>query len=351
MFDSLSIGPLVVIFSAAAAAVWVAGISLSSSTDVLDRRLGLGEALGGLILLAIVTNLPEVAITFAAALSGRLPIAVGNILGGIAIQTVVLAVLDLLWVRDGPSLMYRAAALTLVLEAVLVVAVLSIAVMGSQLPGSAGLWRIEPASLAILVVWVGGVALVGRSRRGLPWHEDGSAPGAQPQEMGHSKGRRAEVGLSRAAAAFFVAALVTLAGGVVLEQSGEAIARHIGLEGVLFGATLLAAATALPEISTGAAAVKLGDYQLAVSDIFGGNSFLPVLLLLASVLAGRAVLPALQPSDIYLTGLGIVLTGVYVYGLVFRPRREILGMGLDSLVVVVLYVIGMAGLAVLTTSS
>jgi len=80
--------------------VWVAGILLSSSTDALDIRLGLGEALRGEILLGVATNLPEIAITASAALSHDLGIAIGNILGGIAIQTVVVVLLD---VAMGPK--------------------------------------------------------------------------------------------------------------------------------------------------------------------------------------------------------------------------------------------------------
>jgi len=79
------------IFLASAVVIWVAGIWLSQYTDVLADRLHLGQALGGLILLAVATNLPEIAITYSAAASGKVDVAVSNILGGIAIQTVVLA--------------------------------------------------------------------------------------------------------------------------------------------------------------------------------------------------------------------------------------------------------------------
>jgi cation:H+ antiporter len=350
MFGSLSLPILLVIFAGAAAFVWVAGIGLSDTTDVLSSRLGLGEALGGLILLAIVTNLPEIAITASAALSKELGVAVGNILGGIAIQTVVLTVLDVFGVRGREPLTYRAASLPLVLEGALVIAVLTVAVMGSQLPTSLIAWRVEPGGLLIAALWIAGVWLISKARAGLPWHEEGVAPGGQKEPHGHSKAKKEQkatskgVGTGKVVAVFSVAAGVTLGGGVLLEQSGEAIATHVGMSGVLFGSTFLAAATALPEVSTGLTSVKMGDYQLAVSDIFGGNAFLPVLFLMASLLSGVAVLPRAHDTDIYLTGLGILLTVVYIYGLIFRPRRRILRMGVDSLVVLCLYLIGTSGL-------
>jgi cation:H+ antiporter len=145
----------------------------------------------------------------------------------------------------------------------------------------------------IALCWLVGVWLVNRARRGLPWHDSsGTPPGGQEKPRGHSKAVHAEkMSLVRAAAVFALAGGVTLVSGVVLERSGERIASHVGLSGVVFGATVLAAATALPELSTGIASVQLRDYQLAVSDIFGGNAFLPVLFLLANLLSGSAVLP------------------------------------------------------------
>jgi cation:H+ antiporter len=338
---------LVVVFAAAAAAVWVAGVQLSKMTDVLSERLHLGEAIGGLVLLAVATNLPEIAITASAALAHDLGIAIGNILGGIAIQTVVLAVLDVAGLGRRDALSYVGTSLQLVLEAGLVIAVLVVVVMGTQLPGTATHARLEPAAVAVTVLWLGGLWLIARARAGLPWHEEGRPPDGQEHPRGHRKTMRertAHPSTLRAAVIFGAAAAVTLAAGVVLERSGERIAGHIGMSGVLFGATVLAASTALPEVSTGITSVRMGDYQLAFSDIFGGNAFLPVLFLLASLLSGSAVLPQAQKTDIYLTALGALLTAVYIYGLIFRPRRQILRMGLDSFAVVAIYLIGILGL-------
>ena len=345
VFSGLGIVLLVLIFGAAAAAVWVAGIHLSSSTDALDMRLGFGQALGGAVLLAIATNLPELAITASAALAHDLGIAIGNILGGIAIQTVVLVVLDIAMGKES-ALTTRAASLVLGLQGLLVILVLSISVMGAQLPAGRPFGRVEPAALLIAVSWLVGIWLINRARRGLPWHDStGTAPGGQEKPMGHSKAvAAAKMSPARASAVFAVAAAVTLVAGIVLERSGERIANHVGISGVVFGATILAGATALPEVSTGIAAIKLGDFQLAVSDIFGGNAFLPVLFLLAGVLSGSAILPQAQPTDIYLTALGILLTVVYGWGLITRPNRQILRMGMDSLTVLLLYAAGIAGL-------
>ena len=341
------------VFVAAAAAIWVAGITLSDQTDVLSERLGLGSALGGLVLLAVATNLPEIAITVSAAANGELQVAVSNILGGIAIQTVVLVALDAFGVRAHRPLSYQAASLTLVVEGAVVVAVLVLVVMGAQLPSDLTALRLTPDVVLIAAVWVAGLALTQRSQRTLPWADSGAAPDSQPEPRGHSRkkteAKATERGTStaRAAGAFAVAAVVTLVAGALLEESGSQAAGEVGLSGVLFGATVLAAATALPELSTGLTAVRLGDYQLAFGDIFGGNAFLPVLFLLATVVSGKAVLPSAHPSDLYLTGLGALLTIVYMTGLLFRPARNHGRMGLDSVAVLALYTVGVVGLAVL----
>ncbi len=290
-------------------------------------------------------------------------VAVGNILGGIAIQTVVIALLDLLGKRTpgAKPLTHRAASLALVLEALVVVAVLNVVVAGSQLPSNLLVARMTPDVILIALLWVVGLLLVQRAGRGLPWHQGGEAPDATPHPQGHrtSHGGHSQAAKApgtgkkpdphrrstlRAAALFAAAAVATLVAGVTLEKSGEAASSQIGLTGVLFGATVLALATSLPEISTGLQAIRQGDDNLAISDIFGGNAFLPVLFLVATVISGSAILPRANASDIYLTSLAALLTLVYAVGLIFRPQRRVLGMGVDSLTVCVLYLVGLGGL-------
>lgn len=342
--SSLPAVALLAIFAASAAAIWVAGIELSSTVDALDARLGLGSAMGGLIILSIATNLPEIVITVSAAISGKLDLAIGNLLGGIAIQTLVLAVLDAGVGRDA-TLTYIAASLLLVLEGVVVVAVTVAAIMTAQLPASANLGGVSPGSVAVVGLWITGLFVIARSRSTLPWKAEamGARPGSHPTKRPMPERHRARR-FGAVVAIFGGAALVTLIAGVTIEESGSALASKAGIQGAVFGATFLAAATALPEVSTGLQAVRQGDHQLAISDIFGGNAFLPVLFLVADALSGKPALAAAKASDLWIAGLGVVMTAVYLVGLVLRPQRVRARLGLDSLVAIGFYALGIAGL-------
>ena len=350
MIESLTLPILLLIFGVSAVAIWFAGIKLAKTADILATHFGLGEALGGLILLAIVTNLPEIAITVSAAIQNNLELAIGNILGGIAIQTVVLVALDVFGLGRKDPLTYRAASLVLVLEGLMVITVLTLVVVGNQLSPSVIFLGVSPIDAVIVLVWLVGIYMIGKARTDLPWHKLGKLLDSQEEDRGHSKKKKYDSAIKKGTSIqtviliFAVCSLITLVAGVGLEVSGDAIAKQIGMTGVLFGATVLAAATALPEVSTGLAAMKLKDYQMAISDIFGGNAFLPVLFMVATVLSGKSVLPQAHKTDIYLTGLGILLTIIYICGLMFRPRKQLFWMGVDSFLVLIVYLVGLLGL-------
>jgi cation:H+ antiporter len=177
----------------------------------------------------------------------------------------------------------------------------------------------------------------------------GGRPGRRHRRERHPDHPHPFAGSStlRVAGIFAAACAVTLVAGVVLELTANALATRAGVNGVIFGATVLAAATALPEVSSGIAAVKLGDNALALGDVFGGNAFQLCLFLVADLIAGSPVLPSAGKLNSWLAALGVALTAVYAIGVVARPQRCRLRMGPDSLLALVLFAVGIAGLVAL----
>jgi cation:H+ antiporter len=349
---SLGSGVLVLVFAAGAAATWAAGVLLSKTTDALDVRLDLGEELGGIVLLAVAGSLPELAITVSAAAQGKLGLAAGNLIGGIAVQTMVLVLCDAM--AGARPLTFLVGALTPVLEGLLVVLVVSGVLMGALLsPGVAIGGVVSPASLAIVVVWVIGVYTIDRVRKDPRWSVSmpGGAPGRRhrrqpPCDHPHPY---ASSSTMRVGGLFVGACAVTLLAGVALELSGSTLADRAGVNGVVFGATALAAVTALPEISSGIAAVRLGDNALAIGDIFGGNAFQVCLFLLADLIAGAPVLPTAGKLNSWLAALGVALTAIYAIGIVARPGRCHARLGPDSLLAIAVFGLGIAGLITLSS--
>jgi cation:H+ antiporter len=334
-----------VVFVVAALVTWRAGVALARSTYELDRRLNLGDAFGGLVLLSLAGTLPELAITVSAAVSGHIDLAAGNLIGGIATQTMVLVLCDLA-VPTKP-LTYLVGSLEPVLEGLLVMLVATGVLLGALLPSDVAFGGVvSPASVGIVLAWVAGVFIIQRVRKSPKWHVvmHGSAPGRPhhrvkpPVVMPYQRTTTLRVAL-----VFAVASLATLGAGVALEITGNGLADRAGINGVIFGATFLALATALPEISSGIASVRLGDHQLAVADVFGGNAFQLCLFLLADVIAAKPVLSQAGTLNSWLAALGIALTAIYATGVIVRAERPA-RIGPDSLLAIAIYAIGIVGL-------
>lgn len=349
---------LVAVFAAGVAATWLAGIRLADATERIDDRFNLGEAIGGTILLGLAGTLPELAITVAAATSGALALAAGNLLGGIAMQTLVLVLLDGFSGRPQP-LSTMSDHLEPLFEAVVVIVTVTLALMGSLLRPGVSVGGASPVSIAIFLTWLISLFILNRMRVSPHWtaveqemgemtlkHHHVLVPkrnadrGPMPNRYEHQRAGLVVV-------VFGLLAAITLVAGVVLEQSGDALATRYHINGAVFGATILAAVTALPEISTGLRAVSLGSVGLAMGDIFGGNALQMALFLLADLIAGKPVLTAVGADPLWLGGLGVVVTGIYVVGLLIRPARKRLGLGADSWIVLAVYGIGVAMLPLL----
>jgi cation:H+ antiporter len=342
--NSLPLPVLLGIYVLCAVAIWLAGTQVAKATDKISERYSLGEALGGVVILAIVTDLPEIAIAISAAATGQYEIILGNLLGGIAIQTLVVAVLDVLDNREGEPLTRKVGSLVVALEGLVTIIVVTVSILGIELPRAMNVFGLSPADFFIVITWLAGIAMINRARKDLTWKLDDDAGQVRAREKKAGRDRQAQTSMTHTWVVFIAAALVTLAAGVFLELSGNAAADQVGLNNVVFGATFLAAVTALPELSTGFEAVKLGEYQMAMSDVIGSNAFLMVLFFPASLIAGQPILAQGNRADLYLSALGVLLTAIYVGGVIIRPRKQILRMGADSLMVIFTYILGIIGL-------
>lgn len=351
-----TLGPSVVGLAVSAAVIVVAGTRLARTADTLADRTGLGDAVAGALLLGAVTSLPGIVTTATGALEGDASFALANPVGGVAIQTVWLAIADLVYRRA--NLEHAAASLENILQALLLVAMLAIPVIAYATPQMTLGW-FHPATLAIPVLYAYGLVLLRQMHDRPMWRpistQDTQADDAVPDGRedrhdgeGDEAGRRAattgpirarEQVDTRSTARLWVSlgslGLVVGVTGWVIGQAGLGLVRMTGLPSDVVGFTVTTAITSLPELVTLIAAVRLGALTLGVGNIIGGNVFDTLMIAAADLfyLEG-SVYASAGPSSLVLLGGTMLITVVLAAGLIMRERR---GIGFEGLALPVLY--------------
>lgn len=331
------------LFALCAAGVWIAGSRLTVYADEVADRKNLAHGLVGLIFLASATELPEIVTTLTAALEQKARLVLGNMYGGIALQTTILAVVDAFFVRAALSGYPRKP--TNVLEAVLLILLLALILSFTALKGQIGIAHVGAGSIILAATYLTSIFLLRGYDERVDW-----VPVDLPTQQGAGVrsldgSNVADLTLNGLYIRAGVCCAAILLFGTVIVQLADILAVQTGLGRSFVGATLLAASTSLPELSTTITAARLGAYTMAISNIFGSNLIMVVLLLPADIAytQGR-ILSEAGPSEIFAIIVGIVVSAIYAVGLLVRRKPRVLNMGLDSVLILTVYVVSLFAL-------
>jgi len=310
---------------------------LTDYADEIAQRTGVGQVAVGVVLLGAITSLPEISTSGVATLSGNSDMAVNNLIGSASFQLVVLAICDLVVGRGALTSMVPGPRVILngLSGIVLLVLVTIGAMVGDfELPLGVGVFPLLILCVYVLCIWQ-----LNRGKAAAGWKP------AEPVRRDLKELERPDVSNLRLGLLTAGASAIILAAGTVLTLSAEAIAESTGTSAGIMGLTLLAAATSLPEFSTAIAAVRLKRAELAIGDILGGNMFNTALILLVDALdSGEPVLGQVDRASLTATLIAVLLTALYLIGLVERRDKAFLRMGYDSIAVLVVYIAGMAAI-------
>ncbi|KTD19336.1 hypothetical protein [Legionella israelensis] len=95
-FQQLPLYISVSVFFGLTIVIWIAGTFLVYLVDAIADKTKIAKAFLGFVLLAVITELPEVVTTMTAAASNNAQLALNNMFGGISLQMTLLVLADIL---------------------------------------------------------------------------------------------------------------------------------------------------------------------------------------------------------------------------------------------------------------
>ena len=335
MFAGLSVIANLAIFAAAGAVVWFAGTRLARNADALASKTRIGHQFIGLALLGGITSLPELAVATTATLNGAPMLAVNNVLGSASVNVLILAAGDAFLGRRAITSVQGSAGVMLqgALGIALLAMVASATVTGDVTILGMGIW-----TWLMLGAFLVSLRILAGSQAEGAWRVTNRHAGHQRREK-----QQAKRALSAYIGGTVTCGVAIVAAGYVLAQSGQALAEQTGLGTSFFGAVVLALSTSLPEWSTVIESIRLNRYDMAIGDVFGTNMFnVTIVVLIDALFPGEPVLEVAGRFSGFAALFGLMLTALFLVGLIERRDRTVLRMGVDSLCVVLAYIAGVA---------
>ncbi len=314
------------------------GTKLTRYGDIIAEKTGLGRAWIGLILMASVTSLPELATGISSVTFAGVPdIAVGDVLGSCVFNMLILAFLTATHRPQSPSAKIHhghvlSAGFGIVLLGITIISLL----LRDHVPSIGWIGLYTPIIAGVYLIAI----------RSVYFYEKKQISNFKKEtavELQYEK-----IPANTAIFHYSIHAVIVVTAAIFLPQIGEVIAETTGLGQTFVGNIFIAISTSLPELVVSIAAVKIGAINLAVGNLFGSNIFNIFILAIDDLFFVKGPIFAFANQDHMFSGLtAIVMTAIAIIGLTYGVEKKKLFLAWDSAGMVLMFVINLMLLYIL----
>jgi cation:H+ antiporter len=315
-------------FLAVTGLILFSGSRLTRYGDIISEKSGLSRLWLGLVLMAGVTSLPELATGLSAVASDLPDIAVGNILGSCVFNVFILGALDTLS-RKVPlsAKINQANILSAGMSALFISGVSTALFLGDRLVGLGWMGLYTP------VILVGYLATM---RMAFKFEKK------RPTLYQAEERKPSELTLRAAALRYALHAAVVVGAAIFLPAIAEDIAAATGLGQTFVGNIFVAIATSLPELTVSLAAMRIGAVDMAVGNIFGSNIFNIFILGLQDLFYFKGpILAAVQTTHLVPALLAVAMTGLAIAGLIYNSEKKRFIWAWDSFGIILIFAVNL----------
>ena len=293
--------------------IWRAGDFFSSAATYIQEKHEIPQSIKAAVIDAVASSFPEFCVAVIAVIMiGRAEVGISSIIGSALYNVLVIPAAAGL-VATSPMIISRE-----------VVWRDNIFYFGVVLLLGAMLWQFPNEwgagiALLFLLAYIGYVLLLHRDFKKSRNQESDEIKAEKVEEDEEDEEELLEL-TSEKKAWLWIMLMMFVMGGAshLLVESSLALGDMLGIDGVIMGFVVIAAGTSIPDTALSVISAKKGQYDAAVSNVFGSNIFdicvcLSIPILLALAMSGKPTNIDLPQIGLIWSLIGATLLAIYFF--------------------------------------
>ena len=293
--------------------IWRAGDFFSSAATYIQEKHEIPQSIKAAVIDAVASSFPEFCVAVIAVIMiGRAEVGISSIVGSALYNVLVIPAAAGL-VATSPMIISRE-----------VVWRDNIYYFGVVLLLGAMLWQFPNewgagVALLFLLAYIGYVVLLHRDFKKSRNQDSDEIKAEKVEEDEEDEEDLLELKSEKIAWLWIMLMMFVMGGAShLLVESSLALGDMLGIDGVIMGFVVIAAGTSIPDTALSVISAKKGQYDAAVSNVFGSNIFdicvcLSIPILLALVMNGEPTNIDLPQTGLIWSLIGATLLAIYFF--------------------------------------